>query len=104
MNDNEQDIIDRLNVWKVDVPPAALADSIYRHAVQQPQQRSWFLSLGQTLETAFTQWQYGLSYKLACLALCAALGLSSGEVTPPQEDELSLAAEFAFADTVGDEP
>ncbi len=94
MNDNE--LIQKLGLWKVEAPPAALADNIFRHAVQQKQQRSWFASIGPALEAAFTQWHYGLSYKLACLALCAALGLSSGEVTPPQEDELSLAAELAF--------
>lgn len=102
MNDDE--LIQKLSVWKVEAPPAALADNIYRHAMQQKQQRSWGISALQTLEAAFTQWHYGLSYKLACLAVCAALGLSSGGIAPPQEDEISLAAEFAFAEPLGDEP
>lgn len=103
MSDNEKDFIKRLGVWKVDAPSDALADAISRHAMQQPQQRSWLYGMAQTLEAAFTRWEYGLTYKLACLALCAALGLSNGEVTPPQEDELSLAVEFAFDDELGDE-
>lgn len=98
MNDNEQELIQRLGAWKVESPSASLADNICRHALQLPQRRSWIFRIAQSLEAAFTQWHYGLSYKLACLALCAALGLSSGEVTPPQEDDLSLVTELAFVD------
>lgn len=103
MNADEQDIIKRLQAWRVAPPPEHLADTIFRNAVRHTQQKPRIAALVAALEAAFTHWHYGLAYKLACLALCAALGLSLGESTLPQEDELSFVAAIAFDDEPGDD-
>lgn len=100
MNKDEQEFIKKLQKWQVDSPPAYLADNIVHYATKQAQYQPWAVRVAKSLETAFTQWSYGLSYKLASLAIFAALGFSGGifTVSDEQDDILSQATSIALGD------
>ncbi len=93
MNNDEKEFLQKLKQWQVDVPPANLADKIVHHATMQAQYQPFAIKVAQAFEVAFTQWNYGLSYKLAGLAICAVVGFSSSNIiTNVEPDDIFLQA------------
>ena len=100
MDTDERYLKNQLKHWQVSSPPAGLADSIVRSAVALPQRRPWWLQIQQAVETACVDWRYGLSYKLAALAVCAVIGLAGG--MHQSLDSGTDMAMLAFTDSVYD--
>lgn len=92
MDDN--DLQQQLKTWTLPPHSQDLAQRISARATALPQRLPTALRLQRWLMMAFSDWRAELPYKLAGLAICAALGFAAGLNFPDQTDvELS---ELAF--------
>ncbi len=72
-----------LQQWHVEAPDNNLAERVIAHATALPQKRPLSRCLNDWLNDFFGNWQAGMAYKCASLALCALIGFSAG--WQPQE-------------------
>ena len=97
MNDEDREMRDLLGIGRFDEVPHGLAERIICSAAALPQERSLRMKWSHFLEEALSDWQYGLSYKMASFTMCAILGLGIGMY---QQSEKYIAEEYASLDIV----
>ena len=88
MTPEEQNLLQRLQSWKVDSPPSGLAERITARATAHPQERQLWCRVQSFVENFFSDLYYGFSYKVAGLALVGVLGFAWG-VTDGAADDSS---------------
>ncbi|HVO47886.1 MAG TPA: hypothetical protein VMT29_16300 [Steroidobacteraceae bacterium] len=81
----------KLAAWRAVPPPVDLAARIAQRATALPQRKPWGTRILAAAERALTEWRYGLVYKLATLALCAAFGFAAGTYRAESVDIVALA-------------
>jgi hypothetical protein len=84
MND---DLKDKLKGWHVESPPSDLSNRIVMLALQHKQITPWSIRFSRVVDTAFSDWSYGLAYKIASFVLIVATGLTLGIATPHGDSE-----------------
>ena len=97
MNDEDKKLRELLRAGRFDDVSSGLAEKIIRSATALPQEQPLLLKWRCFLERALSDWQYGLSYKMASFALCAMLGLGIGVY---QQSEKYIADEYAALDII----
>jgi hypothetical protein len=80
---NDDDLKDRMKAWKIQDPPDYLSSRIAAHAVRHQQVIPLAVSIARALDAAFSDWSYGLAYKLASVVLISGIGLTLGLSSPP---------------------
>ncbi len=75
---DENDLMTRLKAWDIEPLDGATRDRILGMALRAPQSRPFGARLAAEMEQAFSDWCYGLNYKIAALAACLVLGLGIG--------------------------
>lgn len=75
---NDERVKQLLKTWHIEEPSLNLADRIVANATSKPQHIPLILRLQRGMIDAFSEWQAGLVYKLAGLALCAIVGFGIG--------------------------
>jgi hypothetical protein len=84
MND---ELKDKLKCWRLEPLLPDLSAQIVARAVQHKQITPWVTRLSRTVETALSDWSYGLSYKMASVILISATGLTLGIAAPQADSE-----------------
>ncbi|MFH1159186.1 MAG: hypothetical protein V1721_09970 [Pseudomonadota bacterium] len=97
MNDEDKELLELLKAGRFDDVPPELAERIVCSATALPQEQPLRLKWRNFLERALSDWQYGLSCKMASFAVCAMLGLGIGMY---QQSEEYIADEYAVLDIV----
>jgi len=67
-----------LSKWHIENAPEYLAEKISANAVLYQQKKSYFNYIAEFIYRYFSEFNYGLSYKLATFCICAAIGVLSG--------------------------
>lgn len=86
MNDDDQ-LKKQLKNWHMETPSPDLAERIVARAITRPQHIPLSSRLQRGMIATFSEWQTGLAYKIASLALCAIIGFGIGM---NQHEHLSL--------------
>ena len=81
----------KLQAWQIEAPRAGLSEDVIARATLHPQKVFLLRRADQFMAYVFGNWQTGLAYKCASLALCAMIGFSSG-LAPQQAIEVDVAA------------
>ena len=95
MNNEDREMRELLGVGRFDEVPPGLAEKIICSATAFPQEQPLCLKWRYFLEEALSDWQYGLSYKMASFTMCAILGLGIGMY---QQSERYIAEEYSSLD------
>jgi len=78
MHNKENEVRQKLRLWKIDPVDDAMLDRIVRKSVAKSQMLPLGYKLKQWLAQSLSEWHAGLAYKLASLLLCAVVGFGIG--------------------------
>lgn len=105
MHEDDNDLIERLQSWRLQPPTADLARQIAAAASVHAQRRPFTRRLAESIERLLTEWRYGLAVKAGALAVCVIVGFAVGQLHDNHgADELDVVAvAFGQQDGWGDE-
>lgn len=97
MNKLDEDLKKILQKWQVEPTDSYAVSQIVLQATKLQQKEPVFTKIQNALVNALSDWQFGLTYKLASFAVCAVIGFGIGVKQIPEDNNVPSADIAAIA-------